>query len=504
MSLLLFVVLAIAFAGLAAVLRGGPGPADRRSGCIGLVAAVIAALAIDPGQVVDIGGGGIADDRVPPALPRPRLAVGLGLAVLGPRRRLAPRRAGGDPRHPRRPRADPRPCRRAGRVLVATAGGLFGVLVTLIPGNGRAGATVGIRETRAVIVAGALAIAATAWFGRDLSQLAAQPVVFGLAYLAFAVAVAMRFGAIPFHLWAARLTDVVPETALPILTAMAPASLAIVALAWTDAVGHAAAGDARPARCSCSAIAVASIFLAAIAAFVQDDLEHVLGYSIIGDAGVVMLALATLIPEAWAPARTWILIFVVDPQRVRRLGRRHPGGLLHRPGRRPARLGLAVAAPGRGVRAGRHRVGRLPGTRLVRRPQVHRRPGPRRPDRDVVLLGTLAPLAYYGRLLVIGLAPAGPAAPSRATRGDRTCSRAGRAAIAAWLGPTSGTINRAFTTAVLAVLLGGLALATPAGAFGGRRPPSGLPPTSSGPGEIVSPSELRARSRPSRIESVEP
>ena len=45
----------------------------------------------------------------------------------------------------------------------------------------------------------------------------------------------MRFGAIPFHLWAARLTDVVPETALPILTAFAPASLAVVALAWIDA-----------------------------------------------------------------------------------------------------------------------------------------------------------------------------------------------------------------------------------------------------------------------------
>ena len=58
-----------------------------------------------------------------------------------------------------------------------------------------------------------MAIAATAWIGRDLSQLAAQPVVFGLAYLAFALAVAIRFGAIPFHVWAARLTDAVPETA---------------------------------------------------------------------------------------------------------------------------------------------------------------------------------------------------------------------------------------------------------------------------------------------------
>ena len=82
-------------------------------------------------------------------------------------------------------------------VLAGTLTGLFGVVVTLTPAGGRPGSIVGIREVRAVVVAGTMAIAATAWFGRDLSQLAAQPVVFGLAYLAFAVAVAIRFGRSP-------------------------------------------------------------------------------------------------------------------------------------------------------------------------------------------------------------------------------------------------------------------------------------------------------------------
>ena len=120
-------------------------------------------------------------------------------------------------------------------VLAATAGGALGALVALTPAGGRPGATVGIRVLRAVVIAGAMAIAATAWIGRDLSELAAQPIVFGLAYLAFALAVAIRFGAIPFHIWAARLTDAVPETSLPLVTAWGPAALAIVALAWTDA-----------------------------------------------------------------------------------------------------------------------------------------------------------------------------------------------------------------------------------------------------------------------------
>ena len=93
-------------------------------------------------------------------------------------------------------------------------------LLTLVPSGGRSGATIGMRVLRATVVAGTMAIAATAWIGRDLTELAAQPVVFGLAYLAFALAVAIRFGAIPFHAWAARLTDAVPEAELPLVTGL--------------------------------------------------------------------------------------------------------------------------------------------------------------------------------------------------------------------------------------------------------------------------------------------
>ncbi len=500
MSLILFVILAFAFAGLAAIRREDP-VSRTVIGLLGLIVALIFALAIEPGQVVAIGGGGIATTAYVRLFLVLGSLVGLGLAVSGI--------AGGSRRDaPAVTLAilascgltlalvDPRAA-----VLVATAGGLFGVLVTLIPGNGRAGATVGIRETRAVIVAGALAIAATAWFGRDLSQLAAQPVVFGLAYLAFAVAVAMRFGAIPFHLWAARLTDVVPETALPILTAMAPASLAIVALAWTDASVAPLLVPLGQARLLVLGIAVASIFLAAIAAFVQDDLEHVLGYSIVGDAGVVMLALATLDPEAWAPARTWILIFVVTRS--------------------------AFAAWVAGVRAGffTGRVADLRGW-VWRSPLLAVAlvlvviasigyPGlvsfdARKSIVDlavddwaatIVLLGTLAPLAYYGRLLGIGLArPDRTPEPLRLWRPHlpRRAGAGGRAwSSHLW------EINRSFTSAVLAVLLGSLALATAAGAFGGPEAASGLPPTIEGPGEIVSPIDSE-QGAPQPIESVEP
>src|SRR6185437_630277 len=58
-------------------------------------------------------------------------------------------------------------------VLAATAAGAFGALVTLVPDRGRTGATVGTRVLRATAVSGTMAIAATAWIGRDLSELAA-------------------------------------------------------------------------------------------------------------------------------------------------------------------------------------------------------------------------------------------------------------------------------------------------------------------------------------------
>ena len=385
-------------------------------------------------------------------------------------------------------------------VLVATAGGLFGVLVTLLPTNGRAGATVGIRETRAVIVSGALAIAATAWFGRDLSQLAAQPVVFGLAYLAFAVAVAMRFGAIPFHLWAARLSDVVPEAALPILTALAPATLAIVALAWTDASVAPLLVDLWEVRLIVLSIAIASIVLAAVAAFVQDDIEHVLSYSIVGDAGVVMLALATLDPAAWAPARTWILVFVVARSAfaawaagiragfftgrvadLRGWARRSPILAV-------ALVGVAIAAIGWPGTASFDSRAALVGLALDE------------PLATFVLVATLAPLAYYGRLLAIGLmAPDRAGEPMDAWRPRVT--RPDPHAIPAWLGHTWNA-NRAFTTVTIAILLAVLALATSTGAFDGPVAAAGLPPSLSGPGELVAAGPLG--DLPVPVESVEP
>jgi NADH:ubiquinone oxidoreductase subunit 2 (subunit N) len=280
-------------------------------GILGLAVALVVAFTIRPGERLEIGGTILVTTGYARLFLLLGCAAGLCLGVIGVSagsRRDAPAVMLGTLATVALALALP-DARVA--VLASTAGALLGVLVTLVPSGRRVGATVGIRETRAVIVAGTLAVVAAAWIGRPLGDVTAQPLVFGLAYLAFALAVAIRFGVIPFHFWAARLADAAPEVTLPVLMAWGPAALAIVALSWIETSVVPVLPEVAGERGVLVAIGLLTLVLAAVAATIQDDLEHVLGYSIMGDAGVVMLALATLGTDAWGPARTWLLAFVV-------------------------------------------------------------------------------------------------------------------------------------------------------------------------------------------------
>jgi NADH:ubiquinone oxidoreductase subunit 2 (subunit N) len=498
MSLLPFLVVTGLGAIAALSLRGR----DRGAtavGVLGLVAAIVAALLIRPDQSIVFADGGIATTEylrlflvlgavvclllaivgAATGVERDVTAVSLGILATSALALSIP---------------DPRVA-----VLAATAGGAFGALVALAAVGGRPGATVGTRVLRAAAIAGMMAIAATAWIGRDLSELAAQPIVFGLAYLAFALAVAIRFGAIPFHTWAAKLTDAVPETSLPLVTAIAPAALAIVALAWADASIAPLALDLGSVRLVILFVAIASILLASLAAWIQDDIEHIVGYAIVGDAGVVMLAIAALDPEAWAPARTWILAFVVarsafaawaaatratfDTGRVTELR----GWVLRAPILAAILAVVVLASIGLPPMAAAQARGTLVDLVLDG------------PFAAIVLVGTLTPLVYYGRLFAVGLGGRGAArVPWRPVVSgiDLTHPRA-------WL-VTTWTENRLLAATGGAALLALLALVVAAGAFGAPGAAAGLPPTigtsveSFAPGESTPPeaSEPPASSTP--------
>jgi len=422
MSLLPF--LAVAFGGAAATLLARRWPvASAALGLVGLAAALIAAAAITPGQELAVAGGSLVSSAYGrlflllgagtglvlivaaliavgsgwPGSVSGVLLAGLGAAGLA----LAVRDA-----------------RTA--VMAAIAGSLMGIIVTLgdpPTARGVAGAT---RELRAIAVAAALMILATAWVARPLGVAAQEPAAFGLAYLGMALGVAMRFGAIPFHLWVARLAHAAPEIALPVLLAWGPAVLAIVAIAWIGASIVPIlplAGPLPVERAALALIGIASLVLGAVAAWIQDDLEHVVGYSIIQDAGVVMLAFAALDPSTWGPSRTWLLNLVVARTAFAawamavhaRFGARRVPELTGWARRSPvlalSLLAIAVATVG------------WPGLAAfeARASIIELAVGD--PVRGLVLAGVFLPLLYYGRLAVVGLG--GPTAAIAAVAGDR-------------------------------------------------------------------------------------
>lgn len=499
MSLAIYLVVTFGFAAGAWVTRARR-PLSIVIGVGGLLAAVIAAVAIDPGEAVAMGGGGLATTAYLRLFLVLGSLVALGLAIVdlsGQARRdlpavtLAILGMGALTLGLTDPRA---------AVLAGTAGGLCGALLTMSPGGDRAGATVGIRDLRVVVVAGTLAIAATAWSGRDLSQMDAEPVVFGLAYLAVALAVAVRFGAIPFHLWTARLADTVPEAGLPVVTVLAAAPFAIVGIGWADSTIAPLLVDLGTERGVVLAIAVASIVLAALAALVQDDLEHVVSYSIVGDAGVALLALVALDAQAWAPARTWILVLVV----TRSAFAAWAGGMRVAFGtnRLIELRGWVTRSPLLTVAFGLIVIASLgfPGLAAFEARSSLVAMAIDGPLATFVLVGTLAPLAYYGRLLSVGLSrPDGPPEPEvnwlpHVDPLDLTAPRS-------WWSKT-WEVNRSFSGALAAVMLGLLAVATASGAFGGPEAAAGRGPDASGPVASVRPSASDDQSSP--IGSEEP
>lgn len=464
MSLVVYLIVALSFAALAWLVRHR-GELSAAVGIGGLAVAVVAAAAVNPDDVVSFGSVQIVGSEYLRLFMLLASLVGLGLGISG----LA-----GEPRAHGAPitlatlglgsltlaLADP-----PAAVIAGSAVGVTAAMITVVPSGDRVGATAGIRDLRAVAIAGAMAIAATAWLGRDLRELeAAQPVVYGLAYLAVATAVAIRFGVIPFHLWAARLTDAVPESALPVGTVLAAAPFAIVGAGWIEGSTGSLLVDLGAERGIVLAIAVGSIVLAAVAALLQDDLEHIVGYSIVGDAGVALLGLVAIGQGVGGAMLTWMLLLVVGRAAFAAwaAGLRHSMGT----GRVSELRGWMTRAPMLTLAFGLVVVAAIgvPGFAAFEARSTLVTRAVEGPLAPLMALAVLAPLAYYGRLLSVGVAPAdrlrGPVEDwrPRIEPVDLTSARGW------WL--QTWERNRGFMGGVAAVALALLAVATSVGAFG--------------------------------------
>jgi NADH-quinone oxidoreductase subunit N len=328
-------------------------------------------------------------------------------------------------------------------------------------------------EMRALTVATALGIVAVAVvagpLGAATGEVGADPrvtrPVLGLAVVAVAVATAVRLGVIPFHLRVARIADVAPVPALALTLAWSPAVFAGVAIGWTD-VWVRGPGVTFPVEQAVIVLAAAAaIVFGTAAALLHDDLEHVVAYSVVADAGLLLLAFAALDLSAAPAAATWLLAFVVGKSALAgwaaavrgRLGRGRLSELAGWAREAPA-LGIALALiaiaqlgwPGAAVFTARRdlteaAVGGIPGVLL--------------------LVASMAAVVVHGRLLAVGLVVAAPRArppaerrsPAASPRRDRVRDGLFDAAVAGW------DRHRSAAAAASVIGLAALALAVASG-----------------------------------------
>lgn len=305
------------------------------------------------------------------------------------------------------------------------AGSLAGIVV---PGAGRGptGSAPSVRLATlargsiAVLGASMLAIAVVAWSASPIGPISASPfalagenmrMALGIGLLTMVGAVALRVGLIPLHVWAAKFMEGVTPLAVPVAFSWGTAAFMLVALPWSQqTIGQAVAADGVE-HLIIVGLATTSLAFGGLAAMIHDDIEHVLGYSILQDAGIAVLAFATLDSEAVAAARTWLVASAAAKTALaawvavtRSVFGEHRLAELSGWARRMPVLGAAfglawlatVGLPGTALFDARTELvfGALPGLAGI-----------------VGLVLALTPIAYLGRVAAAGVgAPSGPVA----------------------------------------------------------------------------------------------
>jgi hypothetical protein len=486
MTLLLLACVALG-AGFATILTGASQP--RIAMVVGLVASLVVlaiALAMPSEESVAVGGVGFVGTPLVRAM---AVAWAASLAVLSLLEVLVGGRpivvgpslvglsvasialAGLDP---------------AVSVAALAAGGVAGVLVPGLYGwlDGPASAsrlpTTG-RGVVAILGSGLLALVVVAWGASAAGPLGGGgfagdgtggTLALGLALLAIVVAVALRTGLIPFHVWAARFMEGVSPLAIPAAFTWGSAAFVLAALEWSQvALGPAAAGDIE--RVLIITLGLTSVVLGGLAAMFHDDVEHVLGYSILADAGVAVLAFASLEPAAAAAARDWLVASASVKTALAAwaaVARTRYGG--HRLGelggwaRRSPLLGAAFA----GILLAA--IG-LPGMALfeARSTLIGNAAGGL--GGLATLLVAAMPAVYLGRIALAGVAPvssavgAAPSGRPRWTGGRAAGWSGGTVAQAVRALPAEVRANRAPLMGLGVLVLAAMAMATAVGGAGG-------------------------------------
>ncbi len=431
MTILPFLVVVIGGAAVVVALRRRPAAAAGA----GLVAALLGlflALAISPGQRLALDGGAL----IPTAFGRLVLVEIAGAWLLLAIVEIAAR-GSGDPGGPAGTLAGLAGLAAVGVAVVAVepvaatwvvAGGSIVVLGAAILGRaGRTGVEVSANGLRALAVAAALSVAGIALGSLTVGGPDPDLTSGRLAFLGVTGGLALRSAAVPVHGWAARLADVIPSSSLAPLLAWLPAVAGVVALAWVDAAASPFAAELGAERTILVVVGIATIGLASLAAWLVDDLGHIVTYLAIAAAGLTLLGVAAIDPATWAPTRSWVVVAAVGLTAL--VGwvvalegaygsRRLPdlAGWARRSPVLAVALALAtlalVGAPGLAVLSDRLAIvdGAIAG-----------------PAAFVVRLLLFAPLVGPARALAVGLRPIGPTVAAGASEWPRRPTSVGPA-----------------------------------------------------------------------------
>ncbi len=163
-------------------------------------------------------------------------------------------------------------------------------------------------RTVALVVGGATLAAASALLPNWTND---PTPVYALAFIALALAIAVRCGVVPFHVPTARLSTTSARLALPLLLVWIPAGLALIALEWGAGTYGIQSDWLTVAIATVQILGVATLVLGAVGAMLHEELEEIAAYSIVQDAGFIMLALAARDGGTGEPLRMWLLVFII-------------------------------------------------------------------------------------------------------------------------------------------------------------------------------------------------
>jgi len=173
------------------------------------------------------------------------------------------------------------------------------------------GTTVGIAELRTLAlvvsasVLAAVTILNTNWNSDD------PTFVIALAFLVVSAAVAVRSGAVPFHVPAALLSRSGEGLGLVLSLVWIPTGFGLIALSWNASIFGVPGDWLDRAVVVVQIVAIATLILGAVGAMLHDEIEEIVVYSIVQDTGFILLALTARSEDAAQPARLWLLAIVI-------------------------------------------------------------------------------------------------------------------------------------------------------------------------------------------------